>query len=249
MYQFFLGYTEVPQNSTMQPPGSLPIYVQITELLVRDIAAGRLIDGEKLRPERDMAEELGIAVGTLRKALAELQNRGLLERIQGSGNYVRAISDPKSVYAMFRLELLGGGGLPTAEILSIDRLPKPDGLPTFGTSEEAHRIRRLRRLSGRPAALEEIWLDGSYVESIDPEAVSESLYLFYRTKLSLWIARAEDQIGLDMVPDWAPASFGQKPGAPTTHIQRISQDQEGARAEVSRTWLDHTVARYVSRLK
>jgi hypothetical protein len=72
--------------------------------------------GERLPPERDMAEELGIAVGTLRKALAELQNRGLLERVQGSGNYVRAISDPKSVYAMFRLELLGGGGLPTAEI-------------------------------------------------------------------------------------------------------------------------------------
>ncbi|MFN4205764.1 MAG: GntR family transcriptional regulator [Agrobacterium albertimagni] len=249
MYQFFLGDTEVPQNHATQPPGSLPIYVQITELLVRDIAAGRLIDGEKLPPERDMAEELGIAVGTLRKALAELQNRGLLERIQGSGNYVRAISDPKSVYAMFRLELLGGGGLPTAEILSIDRLPKPDGLPTFGTSAEAHRIRRLRRLSGRPAALEEIWLDGSYVETIDREAVSESLYLFYRTKLSLWIARAEDQIGLDVVPDWAPASFGQKAGAPATHIQRISQDQEGARAEVSRTWLDHTVARYVSRLK
>ncbi|WP_240532502.1 GntR family transcriptional regulator [Agrobacterium albertimagni] len=239
----------MPQNQATQPPGSLPIYVQITELLVRDIAAGRLIDGEKLPPERDMAEELGIAVGTLRKALAELQNRGLLERIQGSGNYVRAISDPKSVYAMFRLELLGGGGLPTAEILSIDRLPKPDGLPTFGTSAEAHRIRRLRRLSGRPAALEEIWLDGSYVETIDPEAVSESLYLFYRTKLSLWIARAEDQIGLDVVPDWAPTSFGRKPGAPATHIQRISQDQEGARAEVSRTWLDHTVARYVSRLK
>lgn len=249
MYQFFLGDTEVPQNPATQPPGSLPIYVQITELLVRDIAAGRLIDGEKLPPERDMAEELGIAVGTLRKALAELQNRGLLERIQGSGNYIRAISDPKSVYAMFRLELLGGGGLPTAEILSIDRLPKPSELPSFGSSIEAHRIRRLRRLSGRPAALEEIWLDGSYVERIDLEAVSESLYLFYRTKLSLWIARAEDQIGLDVVPDWAPPTFGQAVGAAVTHIQRISQDQEGVRAEVSRTWLDHTVARYVARLK
>jgi GntR family transcriptional regulator len=249
VYQFFLSDTEVPQNPAMQPPGSLPIYVQITELLVRDIAAGRLIDGEKLPPERDMAEELGIAVGTLRKALAELQNRGLLERIQGSGNYVRAISDPKSVYAMFRLELLGGGGLPTAEILTIDRLAKPADLPAFGTSGEAHRIRRLRRLSGKPAALEEIWLDGSYIEIIDPEAVSESLYLFYRTKLSLWIARAEDQIGLDAVPDWAPAVFGQKAGAPIVHIQRISQDQEGVRAEVSRTWLDHTVARYVARLK
>jgi len=65
----------MPQNPATQPPGSLPIYVQITELLVRDIAAGRLIDGEKLPPERDMAEELGIAVGTLRKALAELQKK------------------------------------------------------------------------------------------------------------------------------------------------------------------------------
>lgn len=230
-------------------PGSLPIYVQIAELLVRDIAAGRLIDGEKLKPERDLAEELGIAVGTLRKALSELQSRGLLERVQGSGNYIRALSDPQSVYAMFRLELIGGGGLPTAEILSIDRLPKPVELPAFGTSDEAHRIRRLRRLSGKPAALEEIWLDGSYVERIDTEAVSESLYLFYRTRLSLWIARAEDQIGLDRVPDWAPAVFGQPVRAPVTHIQRISQDQEGARAEVSRTWLDHDAARYVSRLK
>ena len=50
----------MPQNPATQPPGSLPIYVQITELLVRDIAAGRLIDGEKLPPERDMAASMGI---------------------------------------------------------------------------------------------------------------------------------------------------------------------------------------------
>ena len=125
--------------------GSLPIYLQFAELLARDIAAGRLVDGEKLAPERDMAAELGIAVGTLRKALAELQNRGLLQRVQGSGNYIRAISDPKSVYAMFRLELIKGGGLPTAEVLSVERLKKTGELPEFGSSDEGHRIRRIRR--------------------------------------------------------------------------------------------------------
>ncbi len=232
-----------------QPKGSLPIYLQVTELLVRDIAAGRLIDGERLSPERDMAQEMGIAVGTLRKALAELQARGLLERIQGSGNYIKAVSDPKSLYAMFRLELLAGGGLPTAEVLSVERLPKPDYLPTFGKAGEGHRIRRLRRLSGQVAAVEEIWLDGSYVESIEPEDLSESLYLYYRTRLGLWITRAEDQVGLDTVPDFAPALFGQPVGAPVPHILRISQAQDGTRAEVSRTWFDHNVARYVARLK
>lgn len=237
----------------MQPissaPGSLPIYLQVTELLIRDIAAGRLIDGEKLAPERDMATELGIAVGTLRKALAELQNRGLLERIHGSGNYVRAVADPKSLYTMFRLELIGGGGLPTAEILTVDRLPKPPDLPSFGESSDAHRIRRLRRLNGLAAAVEEIWLDGRFADVLDREAMSESLYLFYRTALSLRIVRVEDQVGLDHVPDWTPGIFGQRPGNPVPHVLRISHDQNGERAEVSRTWFDHTIARYVARLK
>ena len=229
--------------------GSLPIYLQFAELLARDIAAGRLVDGEKLAPERDMAAEFGIAVGTLRKALAELQNRGLLQRVQGSGNYIRAISDPKSVYAMFRLELIKGGGLPTAEVLSVERLKKTGELPEFGSSDEGHRIRRIRRLSGQVAALEEIWLDGSYVEAIAPEDLSESLYLYYRKQLGLWIAMVEDRVGLDAVPDWAPPVFGQKAGAPIAHVLRISHAQDGMVAEVSRTWFDHSVARYVSRLR
>jgi GntR family transcriptional regulator len=232
-----------------QTSGSLPIYLQITELLIRDIASGRLIDGEKLPPEREMSERLGIATGTLRKALAELQSRGMLERVQGSGNYVRAVSDPKSIYAMFRLELLEGGGLPMADILDLRRLPKPGDLPDFGSSSEAHRIRRLRFLSGKVAALEEIWLDGDYVETIRAEDLSESLYLYYRTTLGLWIVRAEDRIGLDTVPDWAPENFGRRAGEPAVHVFRISEAQDGKRAEVSRTWIDHSVARYVSRLK
>ncbi len=232
-----------------QTSGSLPIYLQITELLIRDIASGRLIDGEKLPPEREMSERLGIATGTLRKALAELQSRGMLERVQGSGNYVRAVSDPKSIYAMFRLELLEGGGLPTADILDVRRLPKNVDLPDFGTSNEGHRIRRVRFLSGKVAALEEIWLDGDYVEIISAEDLSESLYLYYREALGLWIVRAEDRIGLDTVPDWAPETFGRRAGEPAMQVLRVSEAQDGKRAEVSRTWIDHSVARYVSRLK
>jgi GntR family transcriptional regulator len=231
------------------PPGRLPIYLQVTEMLVRDIAAGRLIDGERLKPEREMALTLGIAVGTLRKALAELEDRGLLERIQGSGNYIRAVSDPRSIYALFRLELIEGGGLPSAQVLAVDRLPKPEALPDFGRSPEGHRIRRLRRLSGRIAAVEEIWLDGSYADRLHKDDLSESLYLHYRTRLGLWITRAEDQVGLDRVPDWTPPVFGQPPGAPVPHVLRLSEAADGTRAEVSRTWYDPAVARYVARLK
>ncbi len=233
----------------MNDPTALPRYVQISELLIRDIAAGRLMDGERLQPERDMAASLGTSVGTLRKALADLTEKGLLERIQGSGNYVRHNPEAAGIYAFFRLELTSGGGLPTAEVLSVDRLPKPSDAPDFGPDPEGHRFRRLRFLDETPIALEEIWLDGSYVPRILPEDLSQSLYLYYKTRLGLWIVRAEDRIGLATVPDWALAPFGPAPGNTCGYIERLSWAQDGQAAEYSRTWFDNDKARYISRLK
>ena len=80
---------------------SLPKYVQISEMLIRDIAAGRLVDGERLAPERDMAKSLDISVGTLRKALADLESKGALQRIHGSGNYIKAQAQMSSIYSVY----------------------------------------------------------------------------------------------------------------------------------------------------
>ena len=153
------------------------------------------------------------------------------------------------VYAFFRLELAEGGGLPTAEVLSVARTLKPDDLPAFGRCREGHRIRRLRRLSGRPAAMEEIWLDGGWAEALAPSDLSESLYLFYRQALNLWIARAEDSVGLGPVPEWRAPEFGLAAGAPCGFIERWGKTPEGEVAEYSRTWFDPGVARYVARIR
>lgn len=233
----------------MNAPNALPRYVQISEMLIREIMAGRLIDGERLAPEREMAAGMGIAVGTLRKALAELEAKGLLERVQGSGNYVRHRPEVVSLYAMFRLELVQGGGLPTAEVLSVERLPKPADAPGFGPSTEGHRIRRLRRLSDMPVAAEEIWLDGARAERLPREDLSESLYHFYRTRLGFWIARADDAVAIAPAPDWVPGALGKRPGEICGYIERVAQDQNGEACEYSRTWFDADRARYVQRLR
>ena len=233
----------------MAHPGSLPLYQQIAELLIRDIAAGRLIDGERLPPERDMAANMGIAVGTLRQALKSLTEKGLLDRVQGSGNYIRAKADAASVYALFRLERVEGGGLPTARVLSVDRCAKNPALPPFGAHPEGHRIRRLRFLSGQVAAVEEIWLDGAEADRIAPGDLSESLYLYYQQRLGIWIARAKDSIGQGPLPDWSPAEFPHPPGTPLPLITRVSWAQDGRSVEASLTWYDPETVRYVARLK
>lgn len=233
----------------MAPRKSLPLYVQIEELLIRDIAAGRYLDGERLPPERDLSESLSTTVTTLRKALVLLEKKQLLKRIHGSGNYIQTQSDVESVYAFFRVELLQGGGLPTARLLSVSKEDKPSDLPEFGISEQGYRIRRLRSLSGVPCVLEEIWLDGSYVANLSAADLPDSLYLYYRETLGLWITRAEDRLSVAPCPNWAPDAFTPKRGAALAYAERISWAQDGARAEVSRNWIDTDKARYIARIK
>ena len=157
--------------------GKLPLHVQVSEMLAREIRAGIFPDGSKLATEREMALELDISIGTLRKALADLTEKGLLERVQGSGNYVRNTAEAKTIYGFFRLELIKGGGLPTAEVLSVKYRKKPNDIPKFGQSDSGICIRRRRRLNGIDAAVEEIWLDGSYLDEA-PDELPDSLYQF-----------------------------------------------------------------------
>lgn len=226
----------------------LPKSVQLSELLIREIAAGRLPNGARLPTEKQMAEDHGVAVGTLRKSLSILENKGLLERVQGSGNYITAKESVESVYTFFRLELKEGGGLPSAQILEIRPLPKPANCPDFGEDRMAHRIVRLRYLDEQLIALEEIWLDRRFSPDIRLSDISESLYVYYKESLNLVISRIEDKISLHEVPQWAPDSFNMLPGDSAGYIERIGWDQFGHPAEFSKTWFNSKIANYTNRL-
>jgi GntR family transcriptional regulator len=241
-----VSFTGVPMPSESS---SLPIYMQTAEMLIREVSSGRLIDGDKLPPERDMAADLGIAVGTLRKALDDLEAKGFLERVQGSGNYIRHNPDAAGIYAFFRLELLEGAGLPTAKTLDVTRMKKPEDLPIFGQSDHGHRIRRLRLLSDLPAAMEEIWLDGKWVKTIRAEDLSDSLYYYYKRSLGLLIARAEDRVGLGVLPIWSLPDIGCTPGDTVGFVERWSRTADGEIVEYSRTWFNPNRVRYVARIK
>ena len=226
---------------------AIPLYLQISETLIREIGSGRLEDGARLPPERALAVRFNTTVRTLRKALSELEKKGLLERIQGSGNYVRSKDQVLSIYSMLRLELHEGGGLPTAQFLSVDELRKPSDLPDFGRKGWGTRFRRLRFMDKIPVAVEEIWLDGS-AGHVDPKQVQDSMYRYYRLALDVWISRAEDRVAIGTVPDWAPEAFGKSQGDITGYVERLSWAKDDAPIEFSRTWYDPDKALYVQRL-
>lgn len=188
-------------------------------------------------------------MGTIRKALAELAARGLLERRQGSGTYVSHTGKSRSIYEFFRLELATGGGLPTARVLAFQALARPAGQPGFGdgSSRHGYRVRRLRFLNDTPVALEEIWFDTRHRKGLTAADLNEALYLFYKETLGFWISRVEDQVSVGSVPDWRPPEFDGATGDACGAIERKSWSGTNQLEEWSTTWFDPKLARYTAR--
>ena len=71
-----------------------PRYLAIVEALAQDFASGRLGPGSRLPTHRDLAERLGVTVGTVSRAYAEAARRGLVSGEVGRGTFVRGSGDP-----------------------------------------------------------------------------------------------------------------------------------------------------------
>ena len=70
-------------------PQGRPRYLAIADCLALDVENGRLPPGERLPPQRELAQQLGVNVGTVTRAYAEARRRGLLDGEVGRGTFVR----------------------------------------------------------------------------------------------------------------------------------------------------------------
>lgn len=71
-----------------RPQGHELLYVAIADHVAARIAAGELRPGARLSPERDLAVEYGVAYLTVRRAMVELRERGLILTVHGKGTFV-----------------------------------------------------------------------------------------------------------------------------------------------------------------
>ena len=69
--------------------------VDTAEAALRErLAPGRARPGDRLPPEKQLAESLGVSRGTLRLALERLESNGEIVRRQGSGTFVGRVASP-----------------------------------------------------------------------------------------------------------------------------------------------------------
>jgi DNA-binding transcriptional MocR family regulator len=153
-----------------------PRYVAIAEALAADVKRGRLRPGDRLPTHRDLAYRLGVTVGTVTRAYAEAEGRGLVRGEVGRGTYVLAlppsvatfgprdpVSDPRApIDLSINVAWPGDSDAPLGEALA--QLSQRSDLTAL-LSYQPHRGLPAHRAAGAA------WIERSRGFSVSPEQI------------------------------------------------------------------------------
>src|SRR5262249_51561069 len=205
---------------------------------VARIVAGEWKPGDALPPEPSLARSFKVSQGTVRKALAALEQRNLVVRQQGKGTFVATHTPQRALFHFFHL--VGDDGaraMPSHRLLSLrntnatkaeaERLSIKAGAPVI-------RLKRLRQLGGRDAIAERIALPGALfpglVEKMG-EGLPNEVYRYYEEVYGVTVARAVEKLKSVAATAEEARWLGLKPGAPLLEIDRIGYGLDGKPVE------------------
>lgn len=103
----------------IQADNSLPLYIQLKDILTKKIKDGTLKNGERLPSERELCQTYDVSRITVRQALSDLENKGLISRAHGKGTFVTQSKLEQELYSItpFQNALLSKGLNPTTKYL------------------------------------------------------------------------------------------------------------------------------------
>src|SRR5437868_9871840 len=137
------------------------LYLVVVDALRREIETGRFAEAQLLPAERVLCELLDVSRTTLRKAIADLVDEGVLLHRHGAGTFIHRarprVDQPSSRLTSFTEDMrLRGLDASSRELERGVFLPTPEEAMMLGArpNERVFRLGRLRLADGSPMALE-----------------------------------------------------------------------------------------------
>ncbi len=231
-----------------------PAWVQIEEQLGDRIESGGLTPGERLPPERDLAEALHVSRMTVRQALASLAARGMVERGVGRGTFVRELAPvvhDLTRVAGFTEEVERQGLEAGARIIEAAECRAPDQVATALGLEAGAAVVRLERVrlgSERPMTLEDSWLPAARFPGLLDRDLTGSVYALMRVEYGLGPVTATERLEPIAARSYEAEALEVAEGSPLMLVERIAYAADGTPVEFARDRHRGDAARFVIRV-
>jgi DNA-binding GntR family transcriptional regulator len=249
---FTVSGAERPELDRAAPES---LHAQISDAMRLTIASGGWPKHHKLKAEPELAKELGVSRGTLRRALTTLVEEGLLKQVPGRGTFVtETLIEPAVAQRLSTLseDFASQGVSLDTEVLEASLADPPGGiarLRRLPTGTRALRLVRIRTSGSKPIALlrNYVRIDlAPGIEKVDFSAAS--LFGVLENDYQLKIGSARRTFSAQAATDEVAAALHLSLGAPVQYLEQLTFLTDARAIEYSDVWIDSASLRVVTLL-
>lgn len=218
-------------NELLDKQSPIPIYIQIEEQLRARIKAGEFEAGTAIPSERELTESFGVSRMTLRQAVTNLVNDGLLYREKGRGTFVAIpkVEQPLNGLTSFTEDMKARGMTPSNQLIEFKEIdPEADiaGELELQSGEKVFSVKRIRYADDKPMAIERTFLPVKLFPHLTEEALKGSLYSIIEEQ-QLRISHASQRMEAALVKKEDAELLKISLSSPVLCIERLSYLGDG----------------------
>lgn len=210
--------------------GPIPLYYQVSNRLENAIHSGVIPAGARLENEIEIAARLGLSRPTVRRAIQELVNKGLLVRRRGIGTQVVQGQVTRQVELTSLYEdLQGQHHEPTTRVLAHEVVPATEAVAVglgMTAGDDVVYIRRQRSTDGVPVAVLENYLPLEFDNITTEDLSARGLYQILRAR-GVTIRIAKQRIGARRAEGDESELLDIDKGGPVLTMERVAYDNAG----------------------
>lgn len=231
---------------TLGPPleraSPTPIFAQIRTRLEDPISSGELAADQRIPSERQLSARFGVSRMTVRQALDELIQAGLLYSLPGKGTFVadrRIIEQPLRHLTSFTQDIIARGMRPSSRLLTAHHMQasfEVARLFGFAPTVEVVQVTRLRLADDEPLAIETVHIPSALVPGLlERDLATESLYEVLARDYGLALVEAHQTIEAAEPTLEEQRILGLDVPRPVLRISRLTSDSSGRTVEFVRS--------------
>ncbi len=201
-----------------------PLYLQVRDVLVQRIVVGHWKPGATLPNETLLAQQLGISIGTVRKALDLMEVERIVTRRQGRGTFVNDYASaemtfPFSMFHSFEGRRISG----KKRGRSITRVPaNAEQAARLGLrrEDEVIRVERVREHEGQTFMTEVCFLPAKLFSRLPDDFGSYRLSALAQLN-SILVGRADERVEIVLASDSDAKDLDVAVGTPLLQLDRV----------------------------
>src|SRR6201997_1061296 len=231
-----------------------PLYERVESVLAGDIADGSLPPETQLPSEDGLIDRFKVSRTTVRKAIQNLVERGLVEVRRGRGTFVTMprITQELTELTGFVEDMRALGHNPTARLIDRTVVTASDDVArhlALVAGSRVMRIRRVRLANGIAMSLDETYLPleiGKKIVTHDLEA--EPIFALLEQRYDIALVEAEYRLEATSADGDVAAALGVEAGSPIFLIERTSYSAGDTPVDYEKLYYRSDLIRFTTRL-